>query len=122
MSPNDVTHKWKYIFFPLYNIIRENNLVILNAKRVKKERNEALANGRNEARIIEKKRRLSKRVKFTLNSLSHYKFREHLLEKGKEYGSQIIVVGEEYTSKTCTNCGVKSDEYNKSKRMQKLQM
>jgi putative transposase len=61
---------------------------------------------------LEKERRLSKRVKFTLNSLSHYRFREHLLEKGKEYGSQIIIVGEEYTSKTCTNCGFKSNEYD----------
>ena len=59
-----------------------------------------------------RKSRLSTRVKFVLNSLSHYKFREHLLNKSQEYGCAVKIVGEEYTSMTCTNCGFKSKSYN----------
>ena len=44
--------------------------------------------------------------------LSHYKFRQHLLNKGKEYGCEVIIITEEYTSKTCTYCGEISDEYD----------
>jgi transposase len=62
-------------------------------------------------RSVTKKRRLNGRVKFVLNMLSHYKFRQHLINKGNEYGCQIIEVTEEYTSKTCTNCLQISDKY-----------
>ena len=50
-------------------------------------------------------KRLSKRVKYVLNSLSHYKFRQHLANKCREYGCEMIIVTEEYTSMTCTKCG-----------------
>lgn len=60
---------------------------------------------------IKKHRRLSKRVKFVLNMLSHYKFRQHLKHKCIEHGCQMQVVTEEYTSKCCSNCGVLSDKY-----------
>ena len=36
----------------------------------------------------------------------------HLLNKCKEYGSELIEVTEEYTSKTCTNCGTQSIKYS----------
>ena len=36
----------------------------------------------------------------------------HLSNKCREYGSELIEVTEEYTSKTCTNCGVQSENYN----------
>ena len=49
--------------------------------------------------------------------LSHYKFRQHLINKGNEYGCKVVVVTEEYTSKTCTNCGAVSEYYRK--RMKK---
>lgn len=48
---------------------------------------------------------------------SHYKFRQHLLNKGKEYGCEILVRGEEYTSKTCTRCGTISDNYIKREKI-----
>lgn len=60
-----------------------------------------------------KRKQLNGRVKFVLNMLSHYKFRQHLLNKGKEYGCEVIIVTEEYTSKTCTYCGEISDEYDR---------
>lgn len=38
-------------------------------------------------------------------TLSHYSFRQRLLHKAKFTGTSVTIVGEEYTSKTCTNCG-----------------
>lgn len=54
---------------------------------------------------ITRRSRLNKRVKFVMQMLSHYKFRQHLKNKCNEYGCEMIIVTEEYTSKTCTNCG-----------------
>ena len=68
-----------------------------------------------EIREVYKKRRLNGRVKFVLNMSSHYKFKLHLLNKCKEYGSELIEVTEEYTSKTCTNCGIQSNTYSKER-------
>ena len=68
-----------------------------------------------EIKEVYKKRKLNGRVKFVLNSLSHYKFKMHLLNKCKEYGSELIEVTEEYTSKTCTICGVQSMKYSKER-------
>jgi transposase len=59
-----------------------------------------------------RKSRLNGRVKFVLLQLSHYKFRQHLLHKCKEYGCHLAVETEEYTSKCCGNCGILGDNYN----------
>ena len=48
-----------------------------------------------------KKAELNKKVKFVLNMLSHYSFRQHLHHKCLEYGCEMKIVTEEYTSKTC---------------------
>ena len=45
-------------------------------------------------RKLTKKVNLSKKVKFVLNNLSHYKFKQHLLHKGKEYGCDIKILTE----------------------------
>ena len=68
-----------------------------------------------EIKEITKKRRLNGRVKFVLSQLSHYKFKEHLKKKSIEYGSEIIIVTEEFTSKTCTNCGCQGTSYDKKR-------
>jgi putative transposase len=65
-----------------------------------------------EIKEVYKRRKLNGRVKFVLNNLSHYKFKMHLLNKCKEYGSELIEVSEEYTSKTCTVCGIQSCNYS----------
>jgi putative transposase len=52
-----------------------------------------------------KKKRMNKKSKFVLNTLSHYKFRKHLINKGYEYGCEIIIGTEENTTRTCTFCG-----------------
>jgi putative transposase len=48
-------------------------------------------------------------------ALSHYKFRMRLIHAAHKYGSNIFVVNESYTSKTCTNCGVLNDKLGSSK-------
>jgi putative transposase len=65
-----------------------------------------------EIRNLTKKVQLTKKVKFVLNNLSHYKFRQHLIHKCKEYGCEVKIVGEEYTSQCCSKCGSLSNIYN----------
>ena len=60
---------------------------------------------------IYKHKRLSKRVKFVLNQLGHYKFKQHLVNKCNEYGCELKIVTEEYTSQCCSRCGILSDKY-----------
>jgi len=47
-------------------------------------------------------RHISKRV---LNSLSHYRFRQRLIEKCFSRGNYLCIFDESYTSKTCSRCG-----------------
>jgi putative transposase len=65
---------------------------------------------------IKKFNRLNKRYKFVLQSLSHYRFRQHLLNKGQEKGCKIEVVNESFTSQCCGACGHLSKVYD-SKRV-----
>jgi hypothetical protein len=74
-------------------------------------KNESIDLRKAEYRRLNKVKRLSKRVKFVLNNLSHYKFKQHLLNKAKEYGCCVQIVTEEYTSKCCGKCGLLSDKY-----------
>ena len=64
-----------------------------------------------------KKRRLNGRVKFVLNNLSHYKFKQHLFYKAEEYGWMIHEVTEEYTSQCCGNCGILSNKYKNREKI-----
>lgn len=48
----------------------------------------------------------SKTFNFNLLNLQHYRFKERLRTKCIEYSSKFIDCTEEYTSKTCTRCGV----------------
>lgn len=66
---------------------------------------------------ITRKSRLNKRVKFVMQMLSHYKFRQHLQNKCKEYGCEMIVVTEEFTSITCTNCGKIEKNFRKREKI-----
>jgi putative transposase len=54
---------------------------------------------------------LNKRVKFVMNSLAHYRFRQHLQNKCLEKGCKMQVVNESYTSATCGGCGRQSKKY-----------
>lgn len=59
-----------------------------------------------------RKNRLNKRVKFVLLSQAHYKFKQHLISKGEEYGCEIIECEEHYTSMCCGKCFHTSKKYN----------
>ena len=87
---------------------KQYKLECINKSKTLEERKEI-------ARNLTKRCRLSKNVKYVLNQLSHYSFRQHLTNKAKEHGCLVKVVSEEYTSKTCTNCGCISDSYNKER-------
>jgi transposase len=76
---------------------------------IKKEKKRELL--KENLKKFRRKSRLNGRVKFVLLQLSHYKFRQHLLHKCKEYGCHLAVKTEEYTSKCCGNCGILGDKY-----------
>ena len=47
---------------------------------------------------------------------SHYRFRQHLISKAREYPHvRIQETTEEYTSKTCGGCGVQNNKLGGSK-------
>jgi len=54
-------------------------------------------------------------TKQSIHALSHYKFRQILEQKTKEYGCTVKYVCEAYTSKTCGGCGVKNEKLGGSK-------
>jgi len=54
---------------------------------------------------ILKKNYINRSVKRALNVLSHYKFRQRLLEKCEGRGNNLFVIDESFTSKTCGRCG-----------------
>lgn len=77
-------------------------------KEIKKEKNRNIL--KEKIKSFRRRSKLNGRVKFVLLRLSHYKFRQHLLHKCKEYGCQISVNSEEYTSKCCGKCGFLSEK------------
>jgi IS605 OrfB family transposase len=52
------------------------------------------------------KRDISKNTSRRMLLLAHYRFRQRLLNKAKQYGRNVVIVNEAYTTKTCTRCGV----------------
>ena len=57
-------------------------------------------------------RHISKRV---LSSLSHYRFRQRLIEKCFSRGNYLCIFDESYTSKTCSRCGKTNQSLGASK-------
>jgi len=49
-------------------------------------------------------RKITKRTVRNLLSWRHYTFRMRLMEKARQEGKNVFVVGEEYTTKTCSRC------------------
>lgn len=52
-----------------------------------------------------KKRKISKSTTRNMSTWSHYKFKMMLAYKMQRVGGKLIICTEEYTSKTCSNCG-----------------
>ena len=89
------------------------NKIKMNVNQIKEDNKDNLLNLKKELKIYKRRTRLNGRVKFVLNMLSHYKFRQQLISKGEEYGCNIFVVTEEYTSQLCTKCGKLDKTYIK---------
>lgn len=62
--------------------------------------------------IKKETRNINKGIVKRLLTLSHYKFKEKLKNMCKVRGINFKIITEEYTSKTCGNCG----NYNKNLR------
>ncbi len=58
--------------------------------------------------VINKKwdRKITSKTARAMMTLSHFRFRQRLLHKSREFPScQVIICDEDYTSKTCGSCG-----------------
>ena len=51
------------------------------------------------------KRKLATKTARAMVTLSHYRFKQTLKHQAVKYGSTVVDVTEEYTSKTCSKCG-----------------
>lgn len=112
-----IMNKEERKYIPKNNMGKEGikNIVKMNIDKIKEQCNKENKTDQETKECINryrKTKRLNARVKFVLNQMSHYKFREHLLSKAEEYGSKVIIVTEEYTSKCCGKCGKISEKYN----------
>ena len=54
-------------------------------------------------------------MKQVLNSQKHYGFKMFIKSKAEEYGTHVYDVKEDYTSQTCTKCGMLSKKYDKNR-------
>ena len=53
----------------------------------------------------QRRRKIGKKTTRQLTRLRHFQFRQRLLYLAGRQGVRVHVMTEEYTSKTCTNCG-----------------
>ena len=73
-----LTNNFKYIFLPKFDVKQMMN---------------------------KKYRKIGKRAARAMLVLSHFSFKQTLLNMSKAKGNKVIVCNEAYTSKTCGNCG-----------------
>ena len=55
--------------------------------------------------VKRRQRAITKKTVRCMLTWSHYLFRQRLIMKAEEMGCKVHVLGEEYTTKTCTHCG-----------------
>ena len=55
--------------------------------------------------VVKAKRKINKKSARAMMTLSHYQFKQTLKHQATKYGSSVVDVTEEYTSKTCSKCG-----------------
>lgn len=103
---------YKRIILPIFETSKMVCDKIKNKQELKKELE---GKSKKQVKVIlkqnKRKKRLNRRVKFVLNMLSHYKFKQHLLNKAEEYGCKVEIVDESYTSMMCGYCGKLSKNY-----------
>jgi len=66
------------------------------------------------SRMVSKKGNLVSASRRILLTLSHFKFQEKLKQLTSKYGSKLVIVTEEFTTKTCGACGKINDNVGKS--------
>lgn len=60
----------------------------------------------NTSQMIRKRdRKIQAKSARAMATWAHYRFRERLIFKARQYGKKIALVDEAYTSKTCSSCG-----------------
>jgi len=114
-TANFLCKKYKKILIPKFEtqkMIRTHKTTFKQHKKDYINKGENNIEKKDRARFFTKKGRLNKNVKFVLQQLSHYSFRQHLINKCCEHGCHIEIVTEEFTSVTCTKCGFRSNSYN----------
>jgi putative transposase len=52
-----------------------------------------------------KQRKIGSKTVRKMMTWAHTRFRERLVSKAEEFGKQVSIVSEAYTSKTCSRCG-----------------
>lgn len=115
-SANYLCKNYEKILIPKFET---QKMISHKHKSFKEFKTETINKGKTEeerkqiAKNLIKKCRLSRKVKYVLNTLSHFSFRQHLTEKSVEHGCQLKIITEEFTSLTCTNCGHMSEVYNR---------
>lgn len=101
--------------FSTQTMVRDPNkskqIILSNVKKIQEDNKGDVLKIKTELKQYRKRRNLNRKVKFVLNNLSHYKFKQHLLNKAKEYGCICEIVTEEYTSQLCGLCGQLSNNY-----------
>ena len=81
-----------------YWLVKNHNIILLPTFEVKN-----MVQKRDETGKWTRKIRKQTVVEFY--GLSHYRFKQYLITKAKEWGSVVEIVDESYTSKTCGFCG-----------------
>ena len=89
--------------FKTQDMMRKRKYTKAYYRKVKEEQGEEVM--REELRRTTKRKRLNKKVKKVLNMLSHYRFKQHLINKENEYGCVVDTEVSEYgMTMTCTKC------------------
>jgi putative transposase len=99
-----VKHKINKLRIKIYNLIHEAHWKTANM--LCNKYNIILIPVFNSSQMIKKmNRKINAETVRKMLSWSHYKFRERLINKSREYNCEVVVCNESYTSMTCSKCG-----------------
>jgi len=70
--------------------------------------------GRRKDLPVGQRRRIGRKTTRRMMQLGHYKFRQFLLHKAKEYGASVVLCHEGYTTKTCGQWGILNENVGAS--------
>lgn len=72
---------------------------------------------RKKLKELYRNKKISEEIKFVISMQSHYKFKEYLKAKAKEYKTIVTEVDEKFTSQSCSKCGELSNNYKNRLKM-----